>query len=95
MRKEHKHHAVIVSFMMLLVLAVFIFVILNRPEGATITTSLPHVEVLENQAQIVNGQDASTNIETDVLIGFLIILALLFIWYLAIKISKELRGHHA
>jgi len=93
MRKEHKHHVVVISLMMLVVLATFTFVILNRPEGATITTSLPHVEVTGNQAQIVSGQAANSNIEIDVLIGFLILLAILFVWYLAIKIAKELKGH--
>ncbi len=93
MRKEHKHHVVIILFMMLVILAAFVFVILNG--SPSITTSLPHVEVTGNRTQIVSGQATNTSIETEILIGFLIILALLFIWYVAIKIAKELGEHHS
>jgi len=100
MRKEHSHHVIVVSLMMLVVLAAFVFVIINRPEGAGagITTSLPYVEVQPAQPreiQIASEQSASRNIGIDILIGFLILLAILFIWYLGIKIAKELKHPHS
>lgn len=96
MRKEHTTHVVIISLMMLIILATFIFVILNKPagQGAGITTSLPSVQVQENIQPVITNQQvnsSSTNVEIDVLIAFLIILALLFIWYVSIRIAKELR----
>jgi len=53
---------------------------------------IPNIQTTSANQQIAN--NSSTNIEIDVLIGFLILLALLFIWYLAIHIAKELRGHN-
>ncbi len=93
MRKEHKHHVVVISFMMLLVLAAFVFVILNRP--ASITTSLPYgpgALTAKSSYQAPATNSFFGNLEIDVLVGFLIILALLFIWYVAIHIAKELRN---
>jgi uncharacterized integral membrane protein len=95
MRKEHRYHVVLVSFMMLVVLAVFVFVIINRPEGAGagITTSLPPVEVQPVQPGEVQitVEQPSSNIGTYILLGLLILLALLFILYVGIKIAKELK----
>jgi len=94
--------------MMLIVVAAFTFVILNKPAGFTpgITTSIPPASqelistpssqtaaVNQPSGPSTNSNSSSINIGTAVLIGFLIILALLFMWYLGIKIAKELRNH--
>lgn len=109
MRKEHKSHVVIILLMMLVILGVFVFVILNRPAGAAgagITTYVPPASPSQGQPQsAATGSSQSiqasqtmispsSNIEIDILIGFLILLALLFIWYVSIKIAKELKGKH-
>lgn len=93
MRKEHTHHVIIIMLMMLIILAVFIFVILNHPKNSGITTFIQPAGNLQTQTNIVSTQKttSASNIEIDILIGFLILLALLFIWYLGIKIAKELR----
>ena len=95
MRQEHKYHVAIIAAMMLIILAAFAFVVLGGNSKPTITTSLPSAGNLQGQEGAIVVQQASSyanEIEVDVLIGFLILLALLFIWYLSIKISKELRN---
>lgn len=97
MRKEHKYHVIVILIMMLAILAIFSFVILNKPAGTGITTSLPSMVGEPIPAnQIPNREADNSNLvhlESIILIGFLIILALLFIWYVGIKIAKELRNH--
>jgi cytochrome oxidase Cu insertion factor (SCO1/SenC/PrrC family) len=103
MRREHKSHVIIIAFMMLIIAAVFTFVILHKPTGTSgITTYIPPTPETGtpisagSQIETTSQQPAKTtssNIGTNILIAFLIILALLFICYLAIKIAKELRGH--
>jgi hypothetical protein len=100
MRKEHKPHIIVIILMMLVILGVFTFVLLDKQTGtgAGITTSLPAAAYDSNNAQIQqiqSRQSPSASIEIDILIGFCIVLALLFIWYVGIKIAKELRNHKA
>ena len=96
MRKEHKSHVVIIILMMLVILATFTVVIFNRPSeaGAGITTYVPPAGNMQTASQSMINPVSSvipSSIEFDILIIFLIILALLFIWYVAIKIAKEFR----
>ena len=103
MRKEHKYHVIIVTFMMLVVLGTFVFVIVNRSEGfnPTITTSIPTISQTEipttnNQTIVVNSEplnNSLTDIGKIILFSFLIIFALLFIIYISIKITKELKNN--
>lgn len=96
MRHEHKPHVIVILLMMLGILGIFTFVILNKPAGTGITTSLPSMIGKPVPASQIPNREADNNslvqIESIILIGFLIILALLFIWYVSIKIAKELRS---
>lgn len=82
--------------MMIIILAVFTFVVINRPSGVNpgFTTSLPPdvTPTYSYPTQNKNTSNGSTQLETEVLVGFLILLAILFVWYVGIRIAKEIKG---
>jgi len=89
--------------MMLVVLGTFIFVIFSKSQEIkpTITTYIPPASEtstsnLNNSNININSQTSenySTTISKNILIFFLIIFALLFIIYISIKITKELKNN--
>lgn len=110
MRKEHKPHALLITFMLFILLVIIIFLLASHNSGFTpsMTTSLT---AFQTQAQTApaspasalaptNAQQATLNNtsatqnELQVLFGLLILLAFFGVVYAVVKIATELKKHH-
>lgn len=87
MKQEHSHHVIVISIMLFIILATFSYVLVNN-RGARITTSLPAVY---SGNMPMYSQQNNRQTEVDILIGLLIMIALLVVWWLGIRISHEIK----
>ena len=93
MRREHKSHVIVISFMLMIILFVFAFVIFRNPNGfgPTLTTAIPNYAQASSGVQVLNSPETTAQTEINVLIGFLILLVFLVMCWIGIKIFREFR----